>query len=74
MYAAGSVPGGRVRPVIDNEAHYENRYNNGNGSKASWNASDVRIGSWQAVSFISTKGNLMGVIMVNYRSRTDRRN
>ncbi|GAB1192904.1 hypothetical protein APSETT444_002103 [Aspergillus pseudonomiae] len=49
MYAAGSVPGGRVRPVIDNEAHYENRYNNGNSSKPVWNASDVRIGSWQAV-------------------------
>ncbi|KAE8332162.1 hypothetical protein BDV39DRAFT_217203 [Aspergillus sergii] len=49
MYAAGSAPGGVVRPVIDNEAHYENRYNNGNSSQAFWNASDVRIGSWQAV-------------------------
>lgn len=60
MYAAGSVPGGRARPVIDNEAHYENRYNNGNSSEAFWNASDVRIGSWQAVSFISTTDSLMG--------------
>ncbi|RAL16774.1 glycoside hydrolase family 140 protein [Aspergillus homomorphus CBS 101889] len=49
MYAAGSQAGGRPRPVIDNEAHYEHRYNNGNHNASYWNASDVRIGSWQAV-------------------------
>ncbi|KAL3457583.1 hypothetical protein BJX64DRAFT_268582 [Aspergillus heterothallicus] len=49
MYAAGSKRGARVRPVIDNEPHYENRYNNGNNTKFDWKASDVRVGSWQAV-------------------------
>ncbi|KAE8375427.1 hypothetical protein BDV26DRAFT_299682 [Aspergillus bertholletiae] len=49
MYSAGSVPRARVRPVIDNEAHYENRYNNGKSNRFSWSALDVRIGSWQAV-------------------------
>lgn len=50
MYAASSAPGGSVRPVLDNEAHYENRYDNANPLYPAWNASDVRIGSWQAVS------------------------
>ncbi|KAJ5094077.1 hypothetical protein N7456_009938 [Penicillium angulare] len=49
MYAAGSKAGSRTRPVIDNEAHYENRYDNGNSIYPYWNASDVRTGSWQAV-------------------------
>ncbi|KAL4759315.1 glycoside hydrolase family 140 protein [Aspergillus foveolatus] len=43
MYATGG------RPVIDNEPHYENRYINGKSANVVWNASDVRIGSWQAV-------------------------
>jgi len=38
-----------ARPAIDNEAHYENRYDNGKVAYPYWNASDVRIGSWQAV-------------------------
>jgi hypothetical protein len=50
MYATGSKPGARTRPVIDNEAHYENRYNNGKIAYPYWNASDVRTDSWQAVS------------------------
>jgi hypothetical protein len=44
MYATGG------RPVNDNEPHYENRYTNGKSANVVWNASDVRIGSWQAVS------------------------
>jgi hypothetical protein len=47
MYAAGG------RPVVDNEPHYENRYDNGNSAYKWWNASDVRTGSWQAVSLSS---------------------
>ncbi|KAF9893683.1 hypothetical protein FE257_009851 [Aspergillus nanangensis] len=49
MYATGSKSKARTRPVIDNEAHYENRYNNGKSLYSYWNASDVRVGSWQAV-------------------------
>ncbi|KAI1852281.1 hypothetical protein JX266_002459 [Neoarthrinium moseri] len=49
MYAAGDTGKGRTRPVLDNEPHYENRYNNGKSTKAYWNATDVRIGSWQTV-------------------------
>ncbi|KAJ7734109.1 hypothetical protein B0H16DRAFT_1767702 [Mycena metata] len=49
MYAAGAQQGARARPVLDNEAHYENRYDNGNSVNPWWNASDVRTGSWQAV-------------------------
>ncbi|KAH8658160.1 hypothetical protein BX600DRAFT_482605 [Xylariales sp. PMI_506] len=49
MYAAGSQPGAHNRPAIDNEAHYENRYDNGNSAYPYWNASDVRVGSWQSV-------------------------
>jgi hypothetical protein len=41
---------GKIRPVLDNEAHYEARYDNGKAGKPYWNASDVRIGSFQAVS------------------------
>ncbi|KAI8624264.1 putative collagen-binding domain of a collagenase-domain-containing protein [Xylariaceae sp. FL1651] len=36
-------------PLVDNEAHYEGRYNNGNPNMTSWTAADVRTGSWQAV-------------------------
>ena len=49
MYAAGSKPDARKRPVVDNEAHYENRYDDGNPELYYWNASDVRAGSWQSV-------------------------
>ncbi|KAF7359842.1 putative glycohydrolase domain DUF4038 [Mycena venus] len=49
MYAAGAQDGAHVRPVLDNEPHYENRYSNGNNAHPWWNASDVRTGSWQAV-------------------------
>ncbi|RAH67455.1 glycoside hydrolase family 140 protein [Aspergillus aculeatinus CBS 121060] len=54
MYAAGNSStqpsgGSKPRPVLDNEAHYEHRYNDGNPDSFYWNASDVRIGSWQAV-------------------------
>jgi hypothetical protein len=45
MYSAN-----KARPAVDNEAHYENRYDNGKAGKPVWNASDVRTGSWQAVS------------------------
>ncbi|GME30447.1 hypothetical protein UCRPA7_2175 [Neofusicoccum parvum] len=48
MYAAGEVAAGRTRPVLDNEAHYEGRYDNGKSAYPYWNASDVRVGSWQA--------------------------
>lgn len=40
----------KTRPVLDNEPHYENRFNNGKKDRAFWNASDVRIGSYQSVS------------------------
>lgn len=50
MYSAGSRPGEHARPGVDNEAHYENRYDNGEPSLPYWNASDVRTGSWQSVS------------------------
>jgi hypothetical protein len=53
MYAAGESVEGKKRPAIDNEAHYENRYINGKSTNAYWNASDVRTGSWQAVSATS---------------------
>ncbi|ORY66157.1 uncharacterized protein BCR38DRAFT_456783 [Pseudomassariella vexata] len=49
MYAVGENTLGRKRPALDNEPHYENRYNNGKSANAYWNASDVRAGSWQAV-------------------------
>lgn len=39
---------GRSRPVIDNEPHYELRWSRKNTEdKRPWNASDVRIGTWQ---------------------------
>ncbi|KAF2014171.1 hypothetical protein BU24DRAFT_481590 [Aaosphaeria arxii CBS 175.79] len=37
------------RPILDNEPHYEGRYNNAKQGNAYWNASNVRIGSYQAV-------------------------
>jgi hypothetical protein len=46
---------GKIRPVLDNEAHYEARYDNGKAGKPYWNASDVRIGSFQAVSHRSRR-------------------
>jgi hypothetical protein len=51
MYAVGETTPGTKRPALDNEAHYENRYDNGKNTYPYWNASDVRTGSWQAVSF-----------------------
>lgn len=42
-------------PLVDDEAHYEGRYDNG-GANYTWNATDVRIGSWQAVRHIYTLG------------------
>ena len=50
MWKIGESKPGKKRPALDNEAHYEARYNNGNKSYFYWNASDVRVGSWQAVS------------------------
>ncbi len=50
MYAVGETLPGKKRPCVDNEAHYEARYDNGNSAYPYWNASDVRVGSWQAVS------------------------
>ncbi|KAF2664135.1 hypothetical protein BT63DRAFT_460439 [Microthyrium microscopicum] len=42
----------KPRPLIDNEAHYENRYINGknrDGKNTVWTAKDVRIGNMQSV-------------------------
>jgi hypothetical protein len=42
-----------TRPIVDNEAHYENRFINGKSgarSKVVWNATSVRIGTIQSVS------------------------
>lgn len=49
MYAVGDTREGKTRPCIDNEPHYEERYNNGKDFLPYWNASDVRVGSWQSV-------------------------
>ncbi|KAL5464838.1 hypothetical protein PMIN06_000998 [Paraphaeosphaeria minitans] len=52
MWSVGETTSGKKRPAIENEPHYEWRYNNGKSGKASgmyWNASDVRIGTWQTV-------------------------
>lgn len=43
----------KIRPVLDNEPHYENRFNNGKPDRPAWNASDIRKGSFQAVSCVS---------------------
>lgn len=51
------------RPLIDNEAHYEGRYDNGDANHSYWNASDVRIGSFQAV-FSGASGLTYGNDMV----------
>jgi len=48
MYAVGETIKGRKRPALDNEPHYEWRFNNAKGP-VYWNASDVRIGAWQTV-------------------------
>lgn len=52
MYAGaiGETTQGTTRPALDNEPHYENRYINGNSLNTYWNASDIRVGSWQSVS------------------------
>ncbi|KAL1597860.1 hypothetical protein SLS60_008347 [Paraconiothyrium brasiliense] len=52
MWSVGENIPGKKRPAIENEPHYEWRYNNGKSGKANglyWNASDVRIGTWQTV-------------------------
>ena len=38
-----------ARPALDNEAHYEERFDNGKNGTPVWNASDVRVGTFQAV-------------------------
>ncbi|KAM0326210.1 hypothetical protein ACHAQA_006807 [Verticillium albo-atrum] len=48
MYAVGESTPGKKRPALDMEPHYEGRYNNGKQGQFYWNASDVRIGAWQA--------------------------
>lgn len=53
MYAVGERAQGTKRPALDNEPHYEHRYINGKSVNAYWNASDIRVGSWQSVSLAS---------------------
>lgn len=53
MYSVGESVEGIIRPALDNEPHYENRYINGKSVNAYWNTSDIRIGSWQSVSYQS---------------------
>ncbi|KAF2637304.1 hypothetical protein P280DRAFT_458547 [Massarina eburnea CBS 473.64] len=48
MWSVGESAPGRKRPAIENEAHYEWRYNNAKRPEY-WNASDVRTGTWQTV-------------------------
>lgn len=45
-----NVYSSKIRPVLDNEPHYEARYINGKSFNTYWNASDVRIGTYQSVS------------------------
>lgn len=45
----------KARPVLDNEAHYEHRYDNGKAAKPYWNDTDVRRGSFQAVSLATQR-------------------
>ncbi|EPS35558.1 hypothetical protein H072_11077 [Dactylellina haptotyla CBS 200.50] len=59
MWAKGETAKGKKRPAIDNEAHYENRYDNGKSVYPYWNASDVRVGSWQSV-FVGGAGLTYG--------------
>ncbi|KAF4930142.1 hypothetical protein CGCVW01_v001088 [Colletotrichum viniferum] len=47
MYAVGEITSGKKRPAIENEPHYEGRWNNAKAHLSVWNASDVRIGNWQ---------------------------
>ncbi|ETS88215.1 hypothetical protein PFICI_02043 [Pestalotiopsis fici W106-1] len=49
MYSGSMSKGDKKRPALDNEPHYENRYNNAKNTNAYWNASDVRTGGWQSV-------------------------
>ncbi len=44
----------KTRPVLDNEGHYEGRYNDGKAATpVVWNASDVRISTFQSVGMVS---------------------
>lgn len=52
MYASS-----KARPVLDNEPKYENRFDNAKPINPYWNASDVRIGTYQSVSY-----NLAGIM------------
>lgn len=52
MYAVGETREGKKRPALDNEPHYEHRWNNARSYNAVWNASDIRVGNWQTVSTI----------------------
>ncbi|KAI8311556.1 hypothetical protein K4K61_012005 [Colletotrichum sp. SAR11_59] len=47
MYAVGETTSDKKRPAIENEPHYEGRWNNAKAHLSVWNASDVRIGNWQ---------------------------
>ncbi|KAM0325136.1 hypothetical protein ACHAQA_007675 [Verticillium albo-atrum] len=47
MYAVGETTEGKKRPALDNEPHYEWRYNDAKRVNPVWNASDVRVGNWQ---------------------------
>lgn len=49
MYAVGETRSGKKRPALDNEPHYEGRYNNARDWLPYWNASDIRVGTWQTV-------------------------
>ena len=66
MYETGESTSGKKRPAVDNEAHYEGRYDDGKSAYFYWNASDVRTGAWQSVSRIpflkkdETNGNILG--------------
>lgn len=59
MYSGRFSKGEKSRPALDNEPHYENRYNNAKSTNAYWNASDVRVGAWQTVS--THKRNMLGL-------------
>jgi len=50
MYETGESIAGNIRPAVDNENHYENRFDDGKPGNFYWNASNVRTGIWQSVS------------------------
>ncbi|KAK1149606.1 hypothetical protein N8T08_005155 [Aspergillus melleus] len=64
MYAVGETLPGKKRPALDNEPHYEGRYNNARDWLPSWNASDVRVGTWQTQVFSGAAGAVYGADMV----------